>query len=226
VAATLQESDTDIDGDYQDYGPFDPITANSAIKLKYSGTRRYVRGVATVAGAPCEFVLAIVTESSIDSEDAAITRMIKAARRDCELYQGKVYITQTWDMFLDHFPWRRWIEMPFSPLQTVEFIKYKDLSGSIVTLDASEYEVDAAGIEGRVGLAWGRSWPIAYDGMGVVQIRFTAGYGLPDDVPEEVKQAILMMVADLYSHRGDEAVSTNVRARAESLLGKTRLVSI
>ena len=89
VAATLQESDTDIDGDYKDYGPFDPITANSAIKLKYPETRRYVRGVATVAGAPCEFGLAIVTESSVDSEDAAIMRMIKAARRDCELYPGE-----------------------------------------------------------------------------------------------------------------------------------------
>lgn len=230
VQARIQESDIDEDAEYQDFSSFDLVTAvngNAVYKLAYSGTRRYVRGLADVAGAPCEFGLAILTNSPTDPEDAAIARMIRTARRDCEQYQGRSYVTRTCDLYLDFFPtWEIKIELPFPPLQSVEFIRYKDAAGNIQTMPVSDYEVDAVGEPGLISLAWGRSWPATYEGLNVVQIRFTAGYGIAADVPDEVRTAILMMVADLYSHRGDEAVSPDVRERAESLLRKERLISI
>jgi uncharacterized phiE125 gp8 family phage protein len=229
VEARIQESDIDEDAEYQDAGSFDPVTEdndNAAYKLAYSGTKRYLRGVAEVEGASCEFSLSILTDSPVDPEDAAIMRMIRTARKDCEQYQERTYITQTIDLYLDQFPAWRCIEIPFPPLQSVEFIRYKDAAGNIRTMSSSDYEVDAVSEPGRVGFAWGQSWPTAYDGLNTVQIRFVAGYGLAADVPDEVKTAILMMVADLYSHRGDEAVSPDVRERAESLLRKERLVTV
>jgi uncharacterized phiE125 gp8 family phage protein len=64
------------------------------------------------------------------------------------------------------------------------------------------------------------------DCLNAVQIRFVAGYGDPANVPDEIKQAILMMVADLYEHRGEEVIGNEVQDRAESLLSKERLVTI
>lgn len=229
VEARIQESDIDEDAEYQDAGSFDPVTEandSATYKLKYSGTRRYVRGVAEVDGAACEFGLSILTNSPVDPEDGAISRMIRTARKDCEQYQGRTYVTQTYDLYLDRFPGKRWLEIPVPPLQSVLFIKHKDAAGNIQTMPATDYEVDAVSEPGRIGLACGQSWPTTYDGINTVQIRFVAGYGLTADVPDEVKTAILMMVADLYSHRGDAAVSPDVRERAESLLRKKRLVTV
>jgi uncharacterized phiE125 gp8 family phage protein len=114
-------------------------------------------------GAACEFGLSILTDSPVDPEDAAIARMIRTARKDCEQFQERSYITLTMDLYLDRFPAGRCIEIPFPPLQTVEFIKYKDPAGNIQTMPAGDYEVDAASEPGRVGLAWGRSWPDRID---------------------------------------------------------------
>ncbi len=45
-------------------------------------------------------------------------------------------------------------------------------------------------------------------------IAFTAGYGdAAADVPEPIRQAILMIVADLYAHRGDDAPTPAARWR-------------
>jgi uncharacterized phiE125 gp8 family phage protein len=229
VEARIQEGDIDEEAEYRDAGSFDPVSEandNTAYKLKYSGTRRYIRGMAEVDGAACEFGLSVLMNSPVDPEDAAIARLIRTARKDCEQYQARSFVTQTLDLFLDHFPGRRSFELPFPPLQKVEFIKYKDSAGNIQTMPESNYEVDAVGQPGRIGLAWGQSWPTTYDGLNTVQIRFVAGYGLAADVPDEVKTAILMMVSDLYSHRGDEAVSPDVRERAQGLLQKNRLVTV
>jgi uncharacterized phiE125 gp8 family phage protein len=56
-----------------------------------------------------------------------------------------------------------------------------------------------------------------------VQIRFVAGYGTAADVPQEVKHAILLRVADLYEHRGDEATDSNIDRAIEGLLWPERV---
>lgn len=227
LEARIQESDIDEDSAYEDAAFFDPVTGindDFVQKLKYSGTRKYIRGIAEVVGADCEFGLAILVNSPVDPEDAEIMRMIRTARRDCEQYQERAYITQTLDLYLDQFPGRRWIELPFPPLQSIQFIRYKDAARNVQTMDEIAYEVDAVSQPGRIALALGQSWPTTYDGLNSVQIRLIAGYGLALDVPDEIKTAILMMVADLYSHRGDEAVSPAVWERVKSLLDKERLI--
>ena len=60
--------------------------------------------------------------------------------------------------------------------------------------------------------------------MNSVQIRFAAGYGAAGDVPQEVKHAILLKVADLCEHRGgDEGIDRNINEAIESLLWPDRI---
>lgn len=156
-------------------------------------------------------------------EDDYIAGLIVVARRFCEAFQSRAYVTQTWDLFMDAFP-AGCIKIPLPPLQSVEFIKYKDSSGDLQTLNSSEYLMDPYSEPGLIFRAYGKSWPATYPEVNSVQIRFVAGHGDAADIPPEVKHAILLKIADLYEHRGgDEGVDKNINEAIESLLWPDRV---
>jgi uncharacterized phiE125 gp8 family phage protein len=156
-------------------------------------------------------------------EDAYLTSLITAARRHCESFQRRAYVTQTWDLYLNLFP-PGCIKIPVPPCQSVMFIKYKDIAGILQTLESTDYLVDSFSEPGLICRACGKSWPATYPEINSVQIRFAAGYGTAADVPQEVKHAILLKVADLYEHRGgDEGIDKNINDAIESLLWPDRV---
>lgn len=159
-------------------------------------------------------------------DDAYVAVLIAAARRRCEAYQSRAYITQTWDLYLDGFPAGD-IRIPIAPLESVVSVKYKDTAGSMQTLDPSCYVVDTASEPGRISPACGQSWPSTYGEINAVEIRFVAGYGAAADVPEHIRQAILMTVGDLYEHRGgEEGVDRDIERAVEALLWPDRIVPV
>jgi uncharacterized phiE125 gp8 family phage protein len=159
-------------------------------------------------------------------EDEYLTGLITAARRYCEAFQGRVYISQTLDLYRNNFPCGC-IKVPFPPLQEITFIKYRDSADVLQTLDLSEYVVDAFSEPGLIRCAYGKSWPSTYPEINSVQIRFKAGYGTTADVPQEIKQAILLKIADLYEHRGgDEGIDKNINEAIESLLWPDRVCAL
>jgi uncharacterized phiE125 gp8 family phage protein len=158
-------------------------------------------------------------------EDEYLTNLITAAQRHCESFLGRALITQTWDLMLDCFPADE-IEIPLPPLQSITYVKYKDTAGVLQTLDISCYIVDANSQPGRVSPAYGQSWPSTYDEIQSVQIRFVAGYGAAADVPQSIKSAILIKLADLYEHRGDETASDTIDRAIQSLLWPDRIVPL
>jgi uncharacterized phiE125 gp8 family phage protein len=168
-------------------------------------------------------------------EDALISALIVAARGHAEDYTGRRLVTQTWDYFLDCFPWYRdyprwqsWcsIEIPNAPLQSVASVKYIDESGAEQTIDPSGYLVDAKSEPGRVSPAYGVTWPTPRLQMNAVTIRFVCGYGLAAAVPYPITAAILLIIGELYNHR-EETTSSSVAELprgVESLLYPYRLV--
>lgn len=63
---------------------------------------------------------------------------------------------------------------------------------------------------------------------GTVLITYTCGYSNPSDVPESIKQGILILIADLYANRESEsAVNTKrVHLAAERIFGAYRRVAV
>lgn len=96
------------------------------------------------------------------------------------------------------------IDIPLPPLQSVESVQYYDFAGTLQTVDPSTYNV-SMGTPGRIQPAYSKVWPISRPTIDAVQITFTSGYGDATAVPENVKVAILMLVAHWYENR--EAVS-------------------
>lgn len=139
----------------------------------------------------------------IDNDsDSYISTLIFVARRTAEAYLNRALITQTWDYYIDAFA--SVIKIPKGKLQSVTYVKYTDTDGALQTVNSSplEYTVDTDSDPGYVRRAYGQTWPNTRNVSGAVTIRFVCGYGdSQEDVPEDIRHGILMIIADLYEHR-------------------------
>jgi uncharacterized phiE125 gp8 family phage protein len=138
-------------------------------------------------------------------QDTLITAYGVAAREKIENFLWRKLITQTWELHLEDFPCRQGaIELPFPPLQSVTSVKYLDWSGgTLLTLDPSEYVVDAVSEPARVVPAYQRIWPVVRCQPSAVIVRFVCGYGAAaTNVPESIRLGIKMLFDHLYENRG------------------------
>lgn len=137
-----------------------------------------------------------------DGQNAIITALITAARQQCESITRRALITQTWDLYLPAFPASgEAIEIPLSPLASVESITYTDADGVTQTWDAAEYTVDAVTEPGLIVPAYNKTYPATRTVPNAVKVRFVAGYGAAADVPEGIKQAMRMLIGHMYVNR-------------------------
>lgn len=107
-------------------------------------------------------------------------------------------------------------------LQSVESIKYIDTDGTQQTLASSQYKVGAATPMGRITPAYGTSWPATRNEIESVEVAFTSGYGAPSDVPQGIKNWMLIRIATLYENR--EEVAILPRGKVEPLPFVDRLL--
>ena len=175
--------------------------------------------VTAPASEPVSLAEAKLQVQQFANHDDALIRQftIPAARDRGELATRRAWLTQTWDWFLSAFPDAgSGFEIPKPPLQTILFVKYTDVSGTVHTLtEGTDYVVSApAGPRcrrGRVALPYGAIWPFARPQVGSVQIRFRCGYGdKGEDVPPLLRQASLMDIGTLYAQREQVITGTIV----------------
>ena len=228
VDVKLQESDTGGGLGYTDVtaGAFAQVTTandEATYELAYSGTKKYIRAVVTVAGNTCDFGVVVVRNLPTSMEDAVLSGFITAAREYCETYQYRAYITQVWDYWLDDFPDSPF-KIPLPPLITIDSIKYYDTGGVEHVFPPASYETDVSNYIGRGCLAYSISWPTTeLRPMKNVAIQFTAGYGaLATDVPEKIRLAIKLLVGDMYENRE----ATDIKKHEEVMFGVHALLGL
>lgn len=160
-----------------------------------------------------------------DDQDDLIQSEIDAVTAALDGYAGtlgRCLMQQSWVLYLDRFPcggwdedyrrlWRgpRAIALPLSPLISVDGITYSDPTGAAQTLDPSTYVV-RTGPRAEICLIPGNDWPDTNLNPRNVAIAFTAGYAAatgdpptvdPTDVPGPIRQAMLLMIGDLFENR-------------------------
>lgn len=163
----------------------------------------------------------------IADDDELLNGFISAARDTVEKFLGRKLITQTLDVFLDHFPSARfndsllsegttegklseylapkkWIEIPYPTLQQVLFLKTYDQDGTVFTMPPGDYFTDTAEIVGRLALNINATWPPTFlQTVNGIQIRFICGYGdSGDTVPFAIRQAVMDITGLFYTARG------------------------
>lgn len=237
VTVKLQESSNNSSWADVTGGALTTITSSTdetVYELAYTGALRYIRAVATVGGAETPvlsyFSASIATNAAIISEDTYLTGLISTARREVEHITNRALITQTWDMFLDNFPSQKGIKIPFGGLQSITHVKYKDADAVETTLTVTtDYLVDTGADDacGAIVLPYNGAWPsfTAYP-VDPVSIRFICGYGATAaSVPENIRHAIKIIVADLYENRESNIIGPQMQTlkTVERLLASFRL---
>lgn len=234
VTVKLQHRDAVTDA-WEDVssGSFAAVTAandNQAYELAYTGGRRYLKPASTVAAGACSFGVSIVLGSTVSTEDTLLSALITTAREYCEGFQNRAYIVQTWELILDNWPYGDSIDIPLPPLQSITSIKYKNSTGIEATLATNQYIVDPDSYLGRLVLAYGCTWPnaVLYP-AGAIRVRFVAGYGdAATDVPQRVKQAMLLLIAHWYKNREaiDAGNMSEIPLGVQELLWQDRVVPL
>lgn len=161
-------------------------------------------------------------------DDVYVQALIRAAREYVEKVTWRALMNQTWLATACGFPTRcDFIELPKGNLVSVEAVTYLDGAGVQQTLSPTLYELDQDSVPGRLWLMYGASWPTTLDRWNAVRVRYVAGYGTTTDkVPQPVRQAMLLLVSQMYEHRVPEITGTivaKVNFAVEALLAMYRL---
>ena len=137
------------------------------------------------------------------ADDTLITTLLQSAREVAERYLNQALITQTITEKLDRLS-NPTIYLSVSPVMSVSSFQYADSQNTTQTYNASNYIVDTFDKPARLSLAYGKTWPTLYGNINDVTITYTAGYGsTAASVPMQIRQAILIMIADSYDNRED-----------------------
>ena len=147
----------------------------------------------------------------IDSttDHPALQAMIRAATKAAEQYLSRPILTRTYRQFFDAWPCGNALELRRSPLVSVTHVKTYDDADTATTFASSNYFVDTVSQPGRIVLRSAASWPTADRVANPIEVEYKAGYGTdPASVPADIRQAVLMLTANLYEHRGESITGT------------------
>lgn len=233
VDVKIQESDDDVT--YTDWtgGAFTQVTEanDNAIQEKaYTGTKQYIRTVAKVLVAACDFDTTVIRLTATAVEDDLLNSIIKAAREHVEDITRRALLTQSWYYYLDNWPKTNFIKIPFGNLTTTNLsVKWKDTDGDETTLTlTTDYLIETNGDQcGRIVLPYGESWPSGtlYP-SNPIKIAFTCGWTTAALVPYKIKAACLLIAADLYTNREGQVLSSlnyHENKTVQMLLASSRL---
>lgn len=153
-------------------------------------------------------------ESGVTADDTYITGLITSVRQEVETYCNRALITQTVQEIYDTFPASSdtHLRLTLNPVQSVSSITYETASGT-QTWDSANYSIDTISEPARIYPVYGQNWPTALDQPGSVKVTYVAGYGDDAaDVPEVIKDAMKLILGDLYEHR-ENRLQSNFRTR-------------
>jgi uncharacterized phiE125 gp8 family phage protein len=134
-------------------------------------------------------------------DDTYITHLITVARTHAERYLGGAIPKQTWVWTLDAWPVFP-VDVPKPPLVSVVSFSYTDSAGITHDVSASDYTVDTENMPGRI---YYEPPAAALADIKGVRIEFEAGYKSADDIPADIRHAILLLVGHWYENREDVA---------------------
>jgi uncharacterized phiE125 gp8 family phage protein len=142
-----------------------------------------------------------------DDEDQLIQTLLVSARLTLEAWTRRFFITQGWRLVCDNWPFQKSgtqsITITFAPCRAVTAIRVYNINDTASLIDPTAYRVRIGDQGGCILFETPPKPPgRALEG---VEIDFTVGYGsAPSQIPEPLRQAILLLVAHWREHRGDD----------------------
>ena len=134
------------------------------------------------------------------ADDTYITSIIKAATQLSEEYTNRFFIDTVIEQYASNFADLQTLFK--SKVSAVAYVKYYDSNNSLQTLSASVYDTQLNYEPSQIQLANNQNFPSITKRNDAVLTRYTVGYGsAASDVPEIIKQAILLTIGNFYQNR-------------------------
>lgn len=139
------------------------------------------------------------------ADDTYITSIIKAATQLSEEYTNRFFIDTVIEQYASSFADLQTLFK--SKVSAVAYVKYYDSDNSLQTLSATVYNTQLNYEPSQIQLADNQSFPKITSRNDAVLARYTVGYGSSaSDVPEIIKQAILLTIGNFYQNRNSVIV--------------------
>ena len=164
------------------------------------------------------------------TEDTYLTNLISVATEMVQNYTGQILISSTIDLYIPYFLNR--IDINRFPVTRITHVKYYNSSNNLITITSTdlsysvsvEDSLDQSPIPASIIPAKNFTYPDTYPRMDAVQIRFDAGYEDNDSVPMAIKQAMLLIIGQLFLNRSDMVYKMPVLS--EYLLNPYRIATL
>lgn len=153
-----------------------------------------------------------------EGDNRVVERLIAAARHHVEQLTRRAFVTRTLQATFDDWPscrdfYKRRDEPELilpnaTPLKQIVKVEYLDLDRVTQTLATTVYQAVTNKEPGRLRRRKEQVWPDTSDEPDAITVTYQVGYGTDDDVPDDAKTAILMLVAHWYENREAVDVST------------------
>ena len=134
------------------------------------------------------------------ADDTLIDSLIKAATQSCQIFTNRYFLTTTVTQYSDN--WFEFYRLYKSPVEEIIHVKYYDTNDTLQTLASSNYILDNISQPARIGISVDGTLPNLADRINAVEVAYKVGYGeLSSDVPEGIKQAVLITIGNWYENR-------------------------
>jgi len=164
------------------------------------------------------------------AEDLLISSLITAARVHLEQTLGRALITQTWRLVLDAWPSGGTVQLAIVPLQSVSAVRVFDIDGNAQVIAPTDYLVDTAGEPARLVHNASAVFPAPGRAINGIEIDFVAGHGAAaGDVPQPLRQAVMLLVAHWYERREPVEIGDSVEripTSVDGLIAPYRMISL
>lgn len=161
-----------------------------------------------------------------DDDDTVIETMIIAARTHIETLTRCAMIAQTWRFIRDSWPDEGRIALRRGPLLSIEDVRIFNSEGIASSLDSESFVIDRA-----ANVVASPVWTLPVPGRVIAGIEIDAvlGFGgAADAVPEDLRQAMRLLVAHWYEHRGLEHGTSGARlpVQVNALISPYRVLAL
>ncbi len=167
-------------------------------------------------------------------EDDIVTALISSARAAIEVHTSRLFVTQTWRLTLDDWPTvptgfcsvappgNAMMTLPLAPIASITAIRVYDAGGAPQVMAPASYVLRGPPEDRWIDFIVAP--PSPGQTRGGIEVDVIVGVGAPADVPQALRQAILMLVARLYENRGDgvEPTPEMTRGAIHSLIAPFR----
>lgn len=136
-----------------------------------------------------------------------VAAYLDAALARVEAMSGRLLFKRTLRYTADTFGAA--LELPVSPVISIDSASYVDRDGVTQTLAGSAYALVNRMDQPALYPVPGTAWPATQAFPGAVIVEFDAGYGEDmEDIPAPLRQAVMMTVADWFRFGGNVAATS------------------